>query len=67
MHLEVQSTSPASQASMQAIMEACAGSAEAVLALVAVVPVLVDWALARTARAPARRTEVKRILGGCIR
>lgn len=65
MHLDSQSTSPASQASKQAATEACAEVRLAVAVAVAV-PV-VDWAEAKTANAPATMILVKRILGGCKR
>lgn len=65
MHLAVQSTSPASQALMQAAAEDWAGVREATVEAVEAVVVVADsvvWALARRAKAPVTRMLVKRIL-----
>lgn len=60
MHLEVQLTSPSSQAARHLAIAACwevsAGVALAV----------VDWALAKAARAPVRKRVVKRIVMCCV-
>lgn len=56
MHLEVQLTSPSSQAARHLVMAACSEvSAEAAV-------VVVDWARAKAASAPVRKTVVKRIV-----
>lgn len=60
MHLDSQSTSPASQAFKQASMDACA-EVRLWVAVAVAVPV-VDWAEAKTANAPATMMLVKRIL-----
>lgn len=67
MHLAWQDTSPASQASMQAMAEDCAGVREPVaegVSRAVPVPVVVGsvWAEAKTARAPVRMKVVKRML-----
>lgn len=63
MHLDVHDTSPGSHASMQRIMAACTGSVVVAGGALSVVAVVV-WAVAKTAKAEARRIEVARILGG---
>lgn len=61
MHLDSQETSPSSQASRQARVEAWAASVVAAVGATEEVPV-VSWALANMARAPATMMLVKRIL-----
>lgn len=63
MHLASQFTSPASQASRQAMVEAWAASVVAAVGATEEVPV-VSWAQANMAKAPATMMLVKRILSG---
>ena len=59
----MQSTSPSSHLLRQAMMEAWTGS---VVAL-GLEETVVDWALAKAAKTPAKKTAVKRILAGLLK
>ncbi|KUI56548.1 hypothetical protein VP1G_10869 [Cytospora mali] len=67
MHFAWQVTSPAAQAFRQAISEASAASVVVAEATEGTVEEATseDWALAKTAKAPATRKLVNRILDGC--